>query len=246
MIEQGFRARVSDAVTRALKAKPGVLAGWEGGSAAFNSLDAYSDIDLEYLVADDASLDELYASAEHALERVSPIIARHAPSLGRYYRLRDTDAFLLVDLVFLRVGDPDRRLETERHGEKRVLFDKGTWLQPMPLDERTLATARSRRLAELRTWFPMSQVFVRKAILRGQHVEAVNAYWACTLKPLADLLRIRYAPARWDFGVRYLDVETACQMNSKRRLTPHAADGTCQWGAAADAKRQALAHNDPN
>jgi hypothetical protein len=51
----------------------------------------------------------------------------------------------------------------------------------------------------------MSQVFVRKAILRGQHVEAVNAYWVCTLKPLADLLRMRYCPARWDFGVRYLD-----------------------------------------
>jgi hypothetical protein len=51
----------------------------------------------------------------------------------------------------------------------------------------------------------MSQVFVRKAILRGQHVEAVNAFWACTLKPLAELLRIRYCPVRWDFGVRYLD-----------------------------------------
>ena len=51
----------------------------------------------------------------------------------------------------------------------------------------------------------MSQVFVRKAILRGQHVEAVNAFWACTLKPLAELLRMRYCPVRWDFGVRYLD-----------------------------------------
>ncbi|MGE0450288.1 MAG: hypothetical protein AB7Q29_11980 [Vicinamibacterales bacterium] len=51
----------------------------------------------------------------------------------------------------------------------------------------------------------MSQVFVRKAILRGQHVEAVNAFWACTLKPLAELLRLRHCPVRWDFGVRYLD-----------------------------------------
>ena len=41
--------------------------------------------------------------------------------------------------------------------------------------------------------------------LRGQHVEAVNAFWACTLKPLAELLRMRYCPVRWDFGVRYLD-----------------------------------------
>jgi len=51
----------------------------------------------------------------------------------------------------------------------------------------------------------MSQVFVRKAILRGQQVEAVNTFWACTLKPLAELLRMRYCPVRWDFGVRYLD-----------------------------------------
>jgi hypothetical protein len=51
----------------------------------------------------------------------------------------------------------------------------------------------------------MSQVFVRKAILRGQHVEAVNAFWAATLRPLAELLRMRYCPVRWDFGVRYLD-----------------------------------------
>jgi hypothetical protein len=51
----------------------------------------------------------------------------------------------------------------------------------------------------------MSQVFVHKAILRGQRVEAVNAFWACTLKPLAELLRMCHCPVRWDFGVRYLD-----------------------------------------
>lgn len=184
---------------------PVVLAGWEGGSAAFDRIDAYSDIDLEYLVTDDASFDDLYASAERALETVSPILASHTPLLGRYYRLKDADEFLLVDLVFLRVGNPDRRAETERHGTKRALFDKGTWLRPTPLDEGALAIGRARRLGELKTWFPMSQVFVRKAILRGQHVEAVQAYWACTLRPLADMLRMRYAPARWDFGMRYLD-----------------------------------------
>ena len=33
----------------------------------------------------------------------------------------------------------------------------------------------------------------------------MNAFWACTLKSLAELLRMRYCPVRWDFGVRYLD-----------------------------------------
>jgi hypothetical protein len=194
-----------------------VLAGWEGGSAAFDSIDAYSDLDLEYLVADDASLDDLYASAERALNSVSAIMASHSPLLGRYYRLENTNEFLVVDLVFLRVGDPDRRLETERHGTKQVLFDKGGWLRPTPLDARKLASDHARRLAELKTWFPMSQLFVRKAVLRGQHVEAVHAYWACTLRPLADLLRIRYAPARWDFGMRYLDRDLPPDVYSRVR-----------------------------
>jgi hypothetical protein len=205
MIDHSLRDRISRAVTEALRPLPAVLAGWEGGSAAFGAVDAYSDIDLEYLVADDASFELLYASAERAIETVSPIVASHTPLQGRYYKLKDGGDFLWVDLIFFRVGDSDHHLEVERHGDKVPLFDKGGWLRRSPLAEGALALKRQERYRELQTWFPMSQVFVRKAILRGQHVEAVNAFWACTLKPLAELLRMRYCPVRWDFGVRYLD-----------------------------------------
>jgi hypothetical protein len=205
MIDHSLRNRISCAVTEALRPLPAVLAGWEGGSAAFGAVDAYSDIDLEYLVADDASFELLYASAERALETVSPIVASHTPLQGRYYKLKDGGDFLLVDLIFFRVGDSDHHLEVERHGDKLPLFDKGDWLRRSPLAEGALALKRQERYRELQTWFPMSQVFVRKAMLRGQHVEAVNAFWSCTLRPLAELLRMRYCPVRWDFGVRYLD-----------------------------------------
>ena len=204
-LDYSFRDRISKAVTEALRSLPSVFAGWEGGSAAFGAVDAYSDIDLEYLVADDASFELLYAVAERALETVSPITASHTPLKGRYYKLRDGGDFLLVDLIFTRVGDPDHELDVERHGNLVPLFDKGDWLRRRPLDEEALALKRVQRYRELQTLFPMSQVFVRKAILRGQHVEAVNAFWACALKPLAELLRMRFCPARWDFGVRYLD-----------------------------------------
>jgi len=205
MIDHLLRDRICKAVTEALRPFPDVFAGWEGGSAAFGAVDAYSDIDLEYLVADDASFELLYASAERAIETVSPITASHIPLKGRYYKLQDGGDFLLVDLIFFRAGDSDHQLNVERHGDMVPLFDKGDWLRPRPLDEGALAIKRETRYRELQTWFPMSQVFVRKAILRGQHVEAVNAFWACTLKPLAELLRMRYCPVRWDFGVRYLD-----------------------------------------
>ena len=51
----------------------------------------------------------------------------------------------------------------------------------------------------------MSQSFVRKAIIRGQVVDALAAFWGYTLRPLVELLRMRYCPLRWDFGMRYLD-----------------------------------------
>jgi len=205
MIDRSLRSRISTAVTEALRPLPTVLAGWEGGSAAFGAVDAYSDIDLEYLVADDVPFERLYEVAERALQTVSAIVGSHTPLKGRYYKLEDGGDFLLVDLVFFRSGDSDHQLEIERHGVRVPLFDKGEWLRPRSVDEGVLATKREARYRELQTWFPMGQVFVRKAILRGQHVEAVNAFWAATLKPLAELLRMRYCPVRWDFGVRYLD-----------------------------------------
>ena len=54
-------------------------------------------------------------------------------------------------------------------------------------------------------WFSVSQSFVKKAIFRDRQVEALAAYWGYTLKPLVELIRIKYCPHRWDFGMRYLE-----------------------------------------
>jgi predicted nucleotidyltransferase len=205
LMNRSLRDRISRAVSEALIPLPVVFAGWEGGSAAFGALDGFSDIDLTYLVADEVPFELLYGSAEKALETVSPIMVSHTVPLGRYYKLKDGGEFLFVDLIFLRVGEPDHFLEVERHGHIVPLFDKGDWLRPRPLDEEALAAKRDKRFRELQIWFPVSQSFVRKAILRGQHAEAVTAFWAYTMRPLADLLRMRYCPVRWDFGMRYLD-----------------------------------------
>lgn len=203
-VDPTLRDRISLAVCSALNPHPDVLAGWEGGSAAFSAVDAYSDIDLHFVVSDAASLDALYALVEDALSGISPITVRHAAPPGRYYKLQDGGDFLLVDVCFFRAGASDHFLEVERHGNAVSLFDKGQWLHPPPLNEEALAAKRAARLVELQAWFPVSQSFVRKAILRGHHIEALAAYWACTLKPLTELVRMRYCPHRWDFGMRYL------------------------------------------
>jgi hypothetical protein len=204
-MNRSLRAQISSAISDALKPLPTVFAGWEGGSAAFSALDRYSDIDLTFLVDDEVPFEVLYASLEPALNAVSPITVSHPVTLGRYYKVKDGGEFLFIDIVFLRAGEPDHYLEVERHGQIIPLFDKGDWLRARPLDSEALAAKRDNRLRELQTWFPVSQSFVSKAILRGQHAEAVTAFWAYTVRPLAELLRMRYCPMRWDFGMRYLD-----------------------------------------
>ena len=206
ILDQSLREQIAIATCRALEPLPVVHAGWEGGSAAFGTIDAYSDIDLNFIVDDTCSFDSLYVAAEIAFEALSPVTVSHDVLPGRYYKLAICEEFLFIDLCFFRAGERDHPLEIERHGTIRPLFDKGTWLRPKPLDEEALVIKRERRRRELQGWFVQSQSFVRKAMLRGQQVEALAAFWGYTLKPLAELLRIRYCPARWDFGgMRYLD-----------------------------------------
>jgi hypothetical protein len=200
-----LREQISGVVCGALEPLPDVLAGWEGGSAAFGAVDSYSDIDLFFLVNDGAKFEQLYATVAASLRKLSPITACHDMAAGRYYQLKAAGEYLMVDLCLLRVSAPDRYLDVERHGRVRPLFDKGEWLHPRSSDLTTVANKREERRRELQEWFIASQIFVNKAIRRGHRAEALAAYWAATLKPLAELLRMRHSPARWDFGMRYMD-----------------------------------------
>ena len=205
MGDPSLRERITEAVSGTLQALPSVLAGWESGSIAFSLEDEYSDIDLNFLLADASPEDPVYAAVETALETVSPVVAAHAAPPGRYFKLRDGGEFLLVDVCVFRRGSLEERLDPERHGRIRPLFDKGQWLEPGSTAESSQDALRAERLEELRVWFPISQSFVRKAIARGQEVEALAAFWSHTLRSLVELLRMRHCPARWDFGMRYLD-----------------------------------------
>jgi len=203
--DSALRAQITEVVSNALQPLPYVLAGWESGSVASDRADDYSDIDLNFLLNDASPVDPLYAAVESALETVSPVAASHTEPPGRYFKLIDGGEFLLVDVCIFRAANLGERLDIERHGRIRPLFDKGQWLRRDSSTGASQVARRAERLEELQAWFSVSQSFVRKAILRGQKVEALAAFWGYTLKPLVELLRIRYCPPRWDFGMRYLD-----------------------------------------
>jgi hypothetical protein len=203
------REEILEAVRSALAPHAFVLAMWEAGSAAFGRADRWSDVDLQLLV-EDGRADDAIALVEAALRALSPIEIRYpAPKPtwhGHdqvFYRLRDAGLFRLVDLAVMRRSARDKLAERERHGERRIFFDRSGEAAPTALDRAAHGARIAERLAQLRAAFPLFQSLVEKELLRGNEVGAAAFYSSHTVAPLLTLLRIRHCPDRFDFGPRY-------------------------------------------
>jgi hypothetical protein len=223
------RESIVEACHEALKALPSVRAAFLAGSEAFGRQDQYSDIDLN-CVAPQADADAIFAAVEAALARLSPIALKLVmPQSGlwpeltqRFYRLRDTDEFLMIDFCQMTPKQLQTFLEPTRHGTPVVLFDHDGLIKPGPMDA-DHTTRMNKRLEWLRASFPMFQNLVRKAILRGDLVEAIAMYQGQTMRPLVDLLRIKHNPERFDYGLRYTGYDLPPPVVAELRdlLLPH-------------------------
>lgn len=196
------------ALVAALQQGDEVDAAWEGGSAAFGNVDAWSDIDAVAVVADDA-VERTFARVQAALEALSPVTLRYDTpgTVGfaqKFYRLRDAGDYLMVDLVLLRRSDPLMFREEELHGRGTTWFDRSGCLVEARIDAAADAAAARARVLPLATHFRMFQPLVVKEALRGRAVDALAFYQAMTLRPLAEALRLLHRPARRGFGLRYL------------------------------------------
>jgi hypothetical protein len=203
------RSHILAAVRQALEPEPFVLAMWEGDAAAWARADTWSDIDLQLLVEDE-QVEAAFALVERALESLSPIEFRFAVPQPTwhghdqmFYRLRDADENLLIDLAVMKRSSKHQLRERERHGERVIHFDKTGEAAPVALDRPALRRRIEERLAQLRITFEMFQCLTKKELLRGNALGALAVYHSHTLGPLLTLLRIRHCPERFDFGLRY-------------------------------------------
>ncbi len=190
-----------------------VHAFWEGGAAAFNRIDEWSDIDL-YLVVDDEKVDKTFLSVEKALTSLSSIKQKlevpHPTQSGlfqAFYSLEDANEYLVVDLAVLKAGSPDKFLKPEIHGEAVFYFNKSDKVKPPSLDRDVLIRKLQARLERLQARFNMFSNFVQKEINRGNHLEAINFFNALILATLVETLRIRYNPVHHDFKMHYIHYE---------------------------------------
>ncbi len=206
------RQRIIDILGEALDGLDYVRSAWLGGSDASGRTDEWSDIDLQIIVEDERVEDAIEA-LHAALESHSPIARRYRfpePTWHGHSQeilgLEHADPHHFLDLVVMsRTSAADRFLERERHGEAMVLFDRDGLLATPPMDWEAHRGKMSERLATMRAQFDLYQTIVSKAVRRGHAADAAYGYVAVTLKPLVELLRMRYCPERFDYGLRYLD-----------------------------------------
>src|SRR5262245_6727413 len=125
-----LRAMIIEAVRTALEPRPDVLSLFEAGSAAFDRVDEWSDVDLAIDVVDGAE-DAVWTALEAALAALASIETRWIVEAGlfpampqRFYRLAGFPDTLVVDVSLRPTRSKDLLTEVELHGEPRTLFDK--------------------------------------------------------------------------------------------------------------------------
>lgn len=206
------RQEIVDTIYNALWPLTAVRALWLGGSEASGRTDTYSDIDCQALVEDE-SVEAVFTAVADALNTLSPIDQQyripeptwHGHSQA-FYRLKDAPPWLLVDMAILKTSSPleSRLLEAERHGHQKILFDRDGLIQPTPFDRAAHTATMKSRLPHLATRFDLFHIFVNKGIWRQDAPDAISTYHAMVIRPLVELLRMRYCPDRYDYGLRYL------------------------------------------
>jgi hypothetical protein len=215
------RKQIIKALVKALKPLDYVHAFYEGGAAAFNRIDEWSDLDL-YLVVEDEKVNETFAAVEKTLKSLSPIKQKiDLPQTAwqgvsqAFYRLKDANEYLIIDLCVLKLGSSEKFLEPEIHGNVVFYFNKFDKVKPSPLDKDAFVKKVCERLERLQTRFDMFNNFVQKEINRGHFLEALDLYHGLTLGVLVEVLRIKYNPIHYNFRMEYLHYELPSEIIKK-------------------------------
>lgn len=196
---------------------------WEGGAAAFNRIDKWSDIDV-YLVVDENKVKETFLAVEDALKSLARIKQKYDvkqtswPGIFQaFYRLEGTSEYLIVDLAVLTVNAPDKLLEPEIHGKAVFYFNKSGKVKIPPLNKKTFVENMHKKMEKLTARYRMFNNFVQKEINRRNFIEATYLYHRLSLDLLVDALRIRYNPLHFDFKTRYIHYELPPKVVEKLR-----------------------------
>ncbi len=186
-----------------------------GGSAVTGGYDDHSDLDVDVLVTPGtavATYRRLLASALRDFD------VHHLWELPEATWPDGRQAFLhltpdagdmsrptrIIDLHVSDLADEHRLVDERRHGTPYLVHDPDGLVELRHDDEEAMAAARREAVTQAAARRPTAEWLVNRALARDDLVEAHAFHVGYGVNPLVRLLRIKYCPARHDFGLRYL------------------------------------------
>ncbi len=134
------RTQILAALKSALEPLDYVYAMWEGGAAAFNRVDEWSDIDVQFDV-DDARVADTFVVIERMLETLSPIDLKYktpqlpwARHLAMVLSIEECQPILAHRYGGHSAQRARKVLTREIHGQAVFYFDKANVSQVAPLE----------------------------------------------------------------------------------------------------------------
>ena len=205
---QDFRKEFIEKLKDLLKLNCSIYTVREGGSAAIGCLDEYSDLDLGVVCADDEvenlfkQLDK-YFEDNYGIENKfrTPEPSWHGHSQC-YYLLKNTPYLFYVDILIEKLSAGNRFMESDRHGNSIIWFDKKDLFDPTPTSEEEVIKKCKRFYKLISDSFWILVMDVKKQIHRKNKVDAFVIYNQL-LNRMALLWNLKYRPPKSDFGLRY-------------------------------------------
>ena len=199
-----------------------VNAVWEMGSAAYGRVDKWSDIDLFFDV-DENYFEKTFETVEESLVELSEILYKYekditlvtGDAVQRSYRLKDTSEFNLVQINLISAEESNKLSQKEIYGDIKIYFDKRNVLTELHVDLEEFLPKIVKRYQDIGVMFEMFQYMTKKEINRGHYVEAMGYYYKYSVGLLLEILRMRYYPFRYDFGIKYLYIDLPEKVSSK-------------------------------
>lgn len=203
-----FRAEFSQALQELYENQEFIYTVWEGGSAATGYLDEYSDLDLGIICADD-KVEEVFELTQNWLSLHYP--ERHRFRLPEptwtghsqcYYLLSNTPPLFYLDILVEKLSAGNRFLESDRHGNAVVWFDKKGLIDSTPTPEADIVQQGQAAYKRVLATTPILLVEVEKQLRRNNPLDAIDGYLKL-IPRLAVLLNLKYRHSQYDFGIRY-------------------------------------------
>lgn len=209
-----YREEITSKMIEKLEPIEYINAMWEGGSEAFDRTDEWSDIDLGVDVKDE-NIEEAFIKIEDVLGSISPVKIKYRlpdptwhGNPQAFYLLENTSPFLLIDLSVIRESNESKFTEKEIHGALKFYFDKNGTEMKAKYNSQKISEDINARMKRMKILFEMFKVMPLKEINRGNYIEAFAFYNSYTLRPLVELLRMKYGPREhYDFATRYVHYE---------------------------------------